>query len=107
MRSTMNVDSILDAVQNIRSLLDTWGITSQVLWLAGLASLALLIFSVREIAGWFLRIQVLRREIQEVNEKLDRLSALVARGQTPIILEPPPVVETAKSKDPSQFRLDH
>ena len=69
----MSIDSILVAIENLRSLIEKWGISSEALWVAGAVALVLLFFSLREVLTWFLKIQTLAEEMRKKNREFDRI----------------------------------
>lgn len=106
MRSNMNFETILNGVQNLRDQLDTWGLTNQLLLVAGLVSFVLLLWSLRELASWFFKVQALRGEVRDLHVKLDRALELLANQQPPVVVEVPPAAAEVKKVE-TPFRLDH
>jgi hypothetical protein len=105
LRSTMNLDSLLNGLQTARGQLDAWGLTNRLLLVAGLVSLALLVWSLRELAVWFFKVQALRSEVADLHVKLDRaLELLEGKQPPPLIVEVP--AEPSKP-EVQAFRLDH
>jgi hypothetical protein len=51
----MTIETTLESIQNLRSLIDQWGVTSETLIAAAFLAIVMFIFSFREVAGWFLR----------------------------------------------------
>jgi hypothetical protein len=69
----MSIDSVLVAVENLRSLIEKWGVSNEALWVAGAAALVLLFFSLREVLTWFLKIQNLAEEMRSLRREVKDL----------------------------------
>lgn len=66
----INIDEILQAIQDLRSQLEVWGITNEGLWAAGAVAIFLFILSLREVLTWYLRIQQVRDEVWALRNQL-------------------------------------
>ena len=69
----MSIDSVLVAIENLRSLIEKWGVSSEALWAAGAVALVLLFFSLREVLTWFLKIQGLAEEMRALRREVKDL----------------------------------
>lgn len=69
----MNLFEILKGLQEFRSTLEAWGLTSGILWTAGFIALVCLAFSTREVLGWYLRTNQLRDEVKALRRQIDQL----------------------------------
>lgn len=84
----MSIDSVLVAIENLRSLIEKWGISSEALWVAGAVALVLLFFSLREVLTWFLKIQTLAEEMRSLRREVKDLKKFmeVAREVHEIVM---------------------
>jgi len=69
----MNIENALSFIQNFRAQLETLGITAEFLMVVGFFALVLFLLSLREVAGWFLRIGPLRQEIRSLKKQYEEL----------------------------------
>lgn len=104
----------LNYVQQFRTQLETWGITQDFLIAVAAVSSIVFLLSLREVAGWLLRVPHMRQEIKslrqqvndmhktlnEVNEKI--LARAMSEEEDEVKTEAEP-----QSAGRPQFRLDH
>jgi hypothetical protein len=120
----MNIDTILSFIQTFRAQLETWGITTEFLIAVGLIAAMLFVVSLREVAGWFLKVNGLREEIRKLHKQNDELqlsldlirdSLLRMETARPVIVETPVEKESAapaptadeSNAQAKRFTLDH
>jgi hypothetical protein len=104
----MPVDQILQAVQDFRAHLTQWGINSTWLWIIGGLAALFFMMSLREVAGWFLRIHQMRNEMRALRLQISELQHMIEDCRSPA--QEDDSVESAKglSDDKlSKFRFDH
>ncbi|MGE3684153.1 MAG: hypothetical protein AB7G93_20725 [Bdellovibrionales bacterium] len=112
----MNFTSILSGIQDVRTQLDSWGVsTNHLILIAGVA-LIFMVFSLREVLTWYLRVHHLRAEVREMRSQLEELHRLVSQNQELLKKSPPEqrarAVEPVDAPEldvsrPALFRLDH
>lgn len=118
----MNLDQVLQTVQDFRSQLEVWGVSSQALWFVGTAAALLFVFSLREVACWYFRIHQVQGEIRELRGQMMELQItlnqtrdLLTNGPAADNPTPPLKAEelikiSESMREPSaaaKFRLDH
>lgn len=107
----MNIDQVLQAVQDFRSQLEVWGITSEALWFVAVFASLLFALSLREVAGWYFRIHKMRDELHELRQQM----AVMQEAQEEALelltnLQPQTPQAAATKTEPANstvFRLDH
>lgn len=77
----MNIDEALIAVQDFRSKLELWGVSSLTLILAGTIASVVFFFSLREVFMWYFKIHALRSEIREVHQEVKELKETLKKTQ--------------------------
>jgi hypothetical protein len=109
----MNVDQILQSIQDFRSQLEVWGITSEALWFLGAAAGLLFLLSLLEVSSWYFRVNQVREEIREMRGQVANLQR--SMDETRDLLES---MQSEESETPSKggkpesptanlFRFDH
>ena len=66
----MNIDEILQTVQDLRSQLDAWGVTSNGLLFEGAIAILLFILSLREVLTWYMRVTQVRDEVRQLRAQM-------------------------------------
>ena len=122
----MNFEDILPAIQDFRSQLETWGVTTEGLWCAAVGAAVLFLISVREVSSWYFKVNRVRDEIRALRAQLVQLQSavnemrLIMTGGSPSTapLKPEELVKIAEgmrdsgsggapSDAPAKFRFDH
>jgi len=67
------IEAILNFLQDARAQIDTWGITTTHLTIAGVVALIFFFLSLREVLGWYLKTHVLRDELIQTRQQLSLL----------------------------------
>jgi hypothetical protein len=105
----MNIEEILNQVQALRSSLDSWGITYEVLIGIGIVAGVLFLVSLREILLWYFKIssmvnelKALRHQVGEVQQEVGQTRQLIFNS-TEGKKEESPAAATLKKK----INLDH
>jgi hypothetical protein len=101
----MNTFDLLKKIQDFRSLLETWGVSSALLWAVGAIAVFFFVLSTREVLGWYLRTNQLRDEVYALRKEIAELRA-VLEGQ-PAPAQDKKGAETASKSGLKAFRLDH
>ncbi len=103
----MTIEMWLDTIQNIRSTIEQWGVTSETLIAVALLATVMFIFSLREVLTWFMRIGPLKEEISSLRQEIVELKAMIATQSavTQELVGLPP--EQEDEKPVKAFRLDH
>lgn len=103
----------LNYIQQFRTQLENWGITQQVLIGIGLVCTIVLLVSLREVAGWVLRVPHMRKEIHslrlqvtEMHKTLNEMNEKLMAGVMADEGAQESEAEPQKACRP-QFRLDH
>ena len=112
----MNLDDILQLVQDFRSQLEVWGVTSEALMVVGGIAALFFILSLREVTTWFFRVNQVRDEVRELRSQLIDLQRVLEETRDAVITPEAPVVpmkpeELLKAaeglRELPKFRLDH
>ena len=114
----MNLDEILQTVQDLRSQLDIWGVNSETLWIVGGIAAIVFVFSLREVATWFFKVNQVRDEVRELRSQMIVMQKMIAETRdflidpetsAPVIpLKPEELVKIAEGmRETPKFRLDH
>jgi hypothetical protein len=113
----MNFADILQAIQDVRAQIDTLGITTRELWIAGGIALVLFILSLREVLAWYLRISQVRGEVRDLRAQMLTMQATLNETRNLLLAQntesEEPKDEGAKRKTApkseaaSRFRFDH
>lgn len=104
----MNLFETLKLLQDFRSQLEIWGVTSTYLWAAGFASLFFLALSTREVLGWYLRTNQLRDEVKAMRGQLTDMQKMLEKmGETQIAATKRDEAQEPEESDPKAFRLTH
>ena len=108
---TIDMNSVIAAVANLRTLLDQWGVTTEMLLAAAAVSTLFSLLSLREVLLWFFRVnhlrddvKTLRLEVQELRHSLEKMQNLLIQQSVQDV--PKPAVK-ASSGDAPVFRFDH
>ncbi len=113
----INWTQLLDEIQDLRALLEAWGITYQILIALGAAAFVLFLVSLREIVVWYMRISQLQQQMLNMSRQLTQIQTTVTQVQTqttpkvPVFQETP--AEKAEEEDAAKvalkkkFNLDH
>lgn len=87
---------IFDVLQGFRALIDRWGITADSLWIVAVVAGLFCILSLREVMGWFFRVNHLREEIRQMraenkalHRSLDRLHEILNTEIPEVQIAPP------------------
>lgn len=99
-------------------MIEQWGISQEALWIAGGIAAVLLVFSLREVLTWFLKIQTLTEDLRSLRREVKDLKRFmeVAREVNEIVMNkkaeenvPTAVIESADlGKAPAKrFPFDH
>ena len=99
----MTIETTLEFIQNFRSLIDQWGVTSETLIAVAFLAIAMFILSFREVAGWFLRVHTLRDEVKGLRHDIAELKSMMIANK-PLELEE---ARAPEEKPPKAFPLDH
>ncbi len=116
--SDMNLSDILQLIQDVRSGLESWGITARGLWVAGGIAFLLFTLSLREVMSWFLRVHQVRQEVRTLRSEMVVLQQTVeelrdllrTRASEEVALnEAEEKMEAQKvaTPGPQRFRFDH
>jgi hypothetical protein len=111
----MSISESAQALQDFRSQLEVWGVTTQGLIAIALIAFFFFLLSAREVVGWFLKTSGVRDEVRELRGQIDQLQrsidAMSGMQEKP---EHPVEKISAKGKTGSEaassrntFRLDH
>lgn len=73
----INWANLLDEIQDLRGVLEQWGVTYQFLMALGVAAFALFLISLREIVIWYLRISQLHAQMYKMSQQLSQLQSSV------------------------------
>ncbi len=68
--TAMNFAEMLQMIQGLRDQLETLGVTPQGLWIALGVAFVLFVFSLREVASWYLRVNQVRSEVRALRAEL-------------------------------------
>lgn len=71
----LNMDSILQTIQDMRSQLEIWGINTEALLVLGAVASVLFILSLREVTNWYLRVNQMRDEVQALRLQIQSMDA--------------------------------
>ena len=69
----MTIFEILRDIQDARARIELWGVNFRGLALIAGAALIVFLISLREILSWYLKINVLRRELRDIKGELAAL----------------------------------
>lgn len=69
---------LLDAILELRSMIDAWGVTAQTLLITGAIASILLVLSLREVLAWYLKIGDLRHQMSTMHREIIRLQDMLA-----------------------------
>ena len=122
----MNIDEILQTVQDLRSQLDTWGVTNEGLFFAGAIAVLLFVLSLREVLTWYMRVSQVRDEVRQLRAQMTLMQKtmletqeLIAKqfgGEITKPLTSDELLSSAKTirpqdsksdSNPTKFRFDH
>lgn len=107
----INWAHLLDEVQDLRSALEQWGVTYEILICLGVSAFALFLISLREIVVWYLRISQLHSQMQKMSQQLNQLQSSVDQVQVQTGQTKGPFQEAAAEEDQTparkKFNLDH
>lgn len=110
----MNLSVALRTLQDFRSQLEDWGITSGLLILIGTLSAILVFISFREILGWYLKTHLMREEIQDLRRQLEGIQKVLEEVRDGVTDLEAPLTPLKKAQEPEEktpgskhFRLDH
>jgi hypothetical protein len=113
---SINLDEILQLIQDFRSQLELWGVNSEALWVVGGLAALLFILSLREVATWYFRINLVREEVRELRAQMLALTSMVQETRDFLIepeaavvpMKPEELMKAAQGmKEAPKFRLDH
>lgn len=71
----LNMDSILQTIQDLRSQLEIWGIDNEALLVLGGVATVLFVLSLREVATWYFRVNQVREEVQSLRAQIQSMDA--------------------------------
>ena len=71
----LNMDSILQTIQDLRSQLEVWGINSESLMVMGGIAAVLFVLSLREVATWYFRVNQVRDEVNSLRAQISTMDA--------------------------------
>lgn len=107
----MNLQFVLEALQNLRTRIDAWGLTTESLWIAAAVAAVFFLLSFREVITWFLKMSHLREELRELREEnaamrtsIDQIHALLAVQESTAEV---PAAAAKAVEAPKRFPLDH
>jgi biopolymer transport protein ExbB/TolQ len=111
----INWPQLLDQIQDLRSALETWGITYEILMALGVAAFALFLISLREVVVWYLKISQLQAQMLQMSRQLSQIQSSVDQARGPIFKEDKPKEDKpAETKEEAavaaarkKFNLDH
>jgi hypothetical protein len=109
----INWTQLLDEVQNLRALLETWGVNYEILIGLGIAAFALFLISLREIVVWYLRLSQLHAQMAKMSQQLTQIQSSVDQVQVqtqktgPVFKESTQEAEAATATAKKKFNLDH
>lgn len=70
---SFNIDAILQFIQELRSQLENWGVNSDTLFAVAVVAVILFLFSLREVATWYFRINQVRDEVHALRTQVQTL----------------------------------
>jgi hypothetical protein len=94
----ISLQNIFDAVLELRSMLDVWGVTSQTLLIAGGIALILLMLSLREVLAWYLKISDLKSQMTVMSQEIVRLQDMLADTRSLLLQSREEELEEAVAK---------
>jgi hypothetical protein len=103
----MTIETLLESIQNFRSLIDQWGVTAETLIAVAFLAIVMFIFSFREVAGWFLRVHTLRDEVKGLRQDIAELKSMMSANKPLDFEEEAPSKKKEPEKSSKSFRLDH
>ncbi len=103
----MTIETLLESIQNFRSLIDQWGVTAEALIAVAFLAIVMFIFSFREVAGWFLRVHTLRDEVKGLRQDIAELKSMMSANKPLDFEEADPSEKKEPEKSTKAFRLDH
>ena len=116
----INWTQLLDQIQNLRALLEAWGITYEILMGLGIAALVLFLVSLREIVVWYMRISQLHHQMHNMSRQLSQIQATVNEVHTqtkpagPVFKDSPAAGSSKETEEDElqkaarkKFNLDH
>ncbi|HMN68867.1 MAG TPA: hypothetical protein PKC28_10050 [Bdellovibrionales bacterium] len=85
----MNLQFVLEALQNLRTRIDAWGLTTESLWIAAAVAAVFFLLSFREVITWFLKMSHLREELRELREENAAMRTSIDQIHAPFRNRPP------------------
>ncbi len=113
----MSIDSLLITIENFRSTIENWGLSTEALWLAGAVAFVVFLFSLREVLSWFLKIQslaedlrVLRGEVRDLKKYMEvarEVNEIVVKTQEEGLINPSQPASLQAEALAKRFPFDH